>query len=206
MKIVLYALFLLGLAIAIGVTPNYIDTKNTGQENLSIIDVGTTIDCQSKQLTINATAHESGEQVADGKIYLFYTNYGYQPIGSGKTDGNGIGKIEVVGNMNYLTALFVLRVDKPGLRSKEIEFTYQKCFEEISQGLADNDTIEEVKEDNESIDDKGIVEKPTPDIPIEVNVSEENETPTTPAVPVKPETGCMPALILALIGGFVMRR
>jgi len=62
--------------------------------------------------------------------YLFYTDYTYQALPNpGKTDAAGKTTIPVPGTLRFLSAMFTLRVDKAGFQSREVEFTYAKCFE-----------------------------------------------------------------------------
>jgi len=129
MRFLLIALVIAGLALAFSVSPAFQATKDSGGGNLPRLDVGLSVDCSSKALTVAVTSNETGDAVDGADVYLFYTDYEYQVIGRGKTGADGAGSISVIGNPNYLTALFILRVDKPAYRSKEIEFTYKKCFD-----------------------------------------------------------------------------
>jgi hypothetical protein len=138
MRSILIALLIASLATALSVKPDYFEIKDTGNPGLPKMDVGITINCDTNGLTVAAASNETGEAADNAMLYLFYTNYGYQVITSGKTGSDGTGSLDVHGNINYLTALFVLRVDKPGFQSREIEFTYSKCFE--NQTLPQNVT------------------------------------------------------------------
>lgn len=129
MRNIFIMLVLLGLSMAFTVKPDYFETKDTGNQNLDTMEVGITLDCDSKLLTATVTANDTGQPVPDSPLYLFYTDYGYQLIGNGRTGSDGKGTMDVVGNMDYLTAMFILRADNPQFRSKEIEFGYEKCFE-----------------------------------------------------------------------------
>ena len=129
MRFCLIALIVVGLVLAFSVTPAFQATKDSGSENLPKLEVGLGVDCDSKMLTVTATSNETGDAVDGANVYLFYTDYEYQMIGRGTTDADGVGEINVIGKPNYLTALFILRVDKPTYQSKEIEFTYKKCFD-----------------------------------------------------------------------------
>jgi len=119
---------LLGLSMAFSVKPDYFDTKETGNQNLDTLEVDIELDCDSKVLTATVTANDTGEPIPNSSLYLFYTDYEYQLIGNGMTGSNGVGTIDVIGNMDYLTAMFIFRADKFQFRSKEIEFGYAKCF------------------------------------------------------------------------------
>lgn len=129
MKSLVIALLIVGLSAAFTVEPNYFGIKDSGDESLPTLDVGITIDCDSKDLTVDVRSQ--GKPVEGAAVYLFYTDYGYQPLpNTGNTDASGIYSMEVTGSLEFLTALFILRVDKQGAQSREIEFAYEKCFQE----------------------------------------------------------------------------
>jgi hypothetical protein len=129
MKTLIICLLLVGLSAAFTVEPDYIGVQDTGDTRLPTLDADITIDCDSKQLTVEVI--DASGPVEGASVYLFYTDYGYQPLpNSGKTGADGIYVMDVTGSLEFLTALFILRVDHPQHQSREIEFAYQKCFEE----------------------------------------------------------------------------
>jgi hypothetical protein len=132
-RFVLMVLLALGLAAAFSVRPEYRGVQDTGSGSISM-DVGIMIDCDTNSLAVTVKSNDTGEPIPDASTYLFYTNYGYQALSSGKTNDAGVAAIPVTGKRDYLTSLFVLRVDKQGFRSREIEFTFKKCFEAPPQG------------------------------------------------------------------------
>lgn len=130
MRLLLIALLLTGLAMAFTVKPDYIEIKDTGHQSLPTLDVGITIDCDTKNLSVHVASNATGEAVQGAKTYLFYTDYTYQALPNpGTTGADGITAMPVPGTIRFLTAMFILRVDKKDFKSREIEFTYQKCFE-----------------------------------------------------------------------------
>lgn len=128
MRILIVLLIMIGLCMAFTVKPTYIAIKNTGNENLDPVKVDLTIDCGTKQLIVKVDSIND-QPISGASTYVFYTNYAYQLIGTGTTNSDGKSTMNVVGSMNYLTALFIFRVDAPGHKSQEIEFTYGKCFD-----------------------------------------------------------------------------
>jgi hypothetical protein len=125
------ALFLLGISMAANVTPKYLGIKDTGNQNLPTMAVGIQINCDNKELKINVATNGTGAPVSGATEYLFYTDYGYQPLpNSVKTGTDGTALMKVPGTINFLTGLFILRTDHPEHRSREIEFTYEKCFKD----------------------------------------------------------------------------
>ena len=129
MRSLVIALLLAGLCMAFSVKPDYLGIKDSGDERLGNMTVGISIDCDTKALTVDAT-DENEQPIENARTYLFYTDYTYQALPNpGTTDANGIVVMEIPGNIRFLTAMFILRVDHTNFQSKEIEFAYQKCFE-----------------------------------------------------------------------------
>ena len=124
-------LILIGLVSAIVVTPDHRGVRNSGDNRLPQMDVDFTVDCPTKTITANVLSEE-GDIIPNANMYVFYTDYGYQPIASARTNQNGMGQLHIVGNPNYLTALFILKTESPSYQSQEIEFTYEKCFGTVS--------------------------------------------------------------------------
>lgn len=122
---ILVCLFVFSTVFSLTITPLYIQVKETGNESLPSQNVSFKINCDTKTLLINSNS-DSG--LPNPKAYLFNTNYGYSLFGTSQGQ-NGKVNLSASGNVNFLTALFILRVDSPGYRSKEIEFTFQKCFD-----------------------------------------------------------------------------
>jgi DNA segregation ATPase FtsK/SpoIIIE-like protein len=129
--------------MATSVNPDYIEIKNTGDENLGELEITLTVDCSTKQLTA-LIENEDEEPIADADTYLFYTNYGYQLLTTASTGDDGTSTMNVMGNINYLTAMFVFRADADGYQSQEIEFTYEKC-----EGYEQDDETEDSEADDE---------------------------------------------------------
>ncbi|MFH0884679.1 MAG: hypothetical protein V1861_03135 [Candidatus Micrarchaeota archaeon] len=130
MKHAFIVLLIVGLAAAFTVKPAYIEIHDTGNENLPALNVDISIDCDTKNVHINVASNETGEPLEGAMTYLFYTDYTYQALPNpGKTDVDGNTAIPVPGTIRFLNAMFILRVDKQGYRSREIEFAYKKCFE-----------------------------------------------------------------------------
>ncbi|MEW6035955.1 MAG: hypothetical protein AB1529_05050 [Candidatus Micrarchaeota archaeon] len=130
MRHILILLLICGLSMAFSVRPDYNGVQDTGNKNLGTVEVNITIDCDSKEVTADVFSNESGAPVSGATAYMFYTDYTYQALpNSGKTDSNGRVKMAVPGTIRFLTALFILRVDHYNFQSREIEFTYKKCFE-----------------------------------------------------------------------------
>ncbi|MCI0503551.1 hypothetical protein L0Y65_02460 [Candidatus Micrarchaeota archaeon] len=123
-------LLICGIGSAFTVKPSYIAIQDTGNGGSPALDVDITIECDSKEVRINVASNETGTPVEGAMAYLFYTDYTYQPLPNpDSTDASGDAMIPVPGTLRFLTAMFTLRVDKQGFQSREIEFTYQKCFE-----------------------------------------------------------------------------
>ncbi len=131
LRYVILGMLLLSLpAMAFTVKPAYIGIKDTGGQSLESLDVGITIDCDTKDLTIDVLGNSTRQAVSGADITLFDTTYGYQALPNRvKTGSDGEAVMTVPGTLNFLTHMFILRVDAQNYRSREIEFYYQKCFE-----------------------------------------------------------------------------
>ncbi len=183
MRLLLIALLLAGLCMAFSVKPDYLGVQDTGDESLGTMDVGITIDCDTKVLTIDVM-DESEQPIENANTYLFYTDYGYHALPNpGKTDADGISIMEVPGNIRFLTAMFILRVDHPNFQSREIEFVYQKCFEPPPQPPPPEPDVTNVTEEEPTPPPEDVTEPP--------NVTE-NVTPVTPPPNVTPPEDMAP--------------
>ncbi|MFH1784873.1 MAG: hypothetical protein ABH842_00445 [Candidatus Micrarchaeota archaeon] len=209
MKLYVVLLMMISLTMAFTVKPSYIDTKNTGDPNLGELEIELTVDCSNKQLTAFIT-NEDEEPIADAKTYVFYTDYGYQLLGTGTTDNGGISTINVIGNMDYLSALFIFRADATGYQSQEIEFTYMKCFGAPPQ---------EPDPPEDPVVPPTIPEDPPAQTNISQNLSQNitqnnttpyqpptnNTVPYQPPVQPRPETGFCPVALGLLLLAYKVR-
>lgn len=127
MRNLFMALLVIGMAAAFSVEPDYYGVRDSGDPDYEPVKVGLTLDCDAKTITANVTSNRTGAPVAGAMLYLFYTDYTYQLIASGTTGSNGIGKVTPVGNIDHLTDLFIIKVEKPAYKSREMEFGYAKC-------------------------------------------------------------------------------
>ena len=130
MKVVVLLLLITALGFAYTVQADFIGVQETGNENLESLDVGVFIDCEEKDLRVAVLGEDSEGPISGASAYLFYTDYEYQLLATGTSDADGNAAITVPGSIDYLTALFILRVDKSGYRTKEVEFAYEKCFQD----------------------------------------------------------------------------
>lgn len=203
MKKMFFILALISLCFAFTVTPDYENIKDTGKENGSL-DIDITIDCETTDTTLAVTDEQNGSPVYDAEAFLFYTDYGYHLVSSGKTNENGLLVMDVPGNINYLRALFILRVDKAGYNSREIEFTYEKCSYPPEEEPPENETWEEPEENETYEEPPEVPENQTEEVPEEENGTYENQTEYVPEenateTEEEPPGGleaCLPALII----------
>jgi hypothetical protein len=157
------------------------------------MNVSITIDCNSKALAIEAIDGDE-QPIENAKTYLFYTDYGYQALPNpGTTDADGISMMDVPGNIRFLTAMFILRVDHSDFRTKEIEFDYRKCFEPPPEEPEEEAPLPEPEEPTENVTEPpNITENVTPSHP-----PEEEITPPPPEEP--PEEAEAPLCPLGLL-------
>lgn len=227
MKQMLFVLIVIAMSAAFSVRPDYLGVQDTGSGSLPTIDIGISIDCATNGLSVSANANDSGEALDNANTYLFYTDYGYQALASGKTDANGISAITVNGKPNFLTGLFILRVDKQGYQSREIEFAYKKCFQAPPAGgtqgnkstvnvttanSSTNTTEVPLPKQNktENISGTGTPTTNGTQVPlIEQNTTgqapQQNRTQGGEAPTSKPPGSCLPAFLLALIALYSRR-
>lgn len=171
----IFVLLIIAATIGHSIAPEIYGIKDTGSMNLPNIDVNLSIDCTNKNL-------ELFSNVDDAQVTMFYTDYGYSPLPNRvKTNEEGYAIMEVPGSLNYLTGLFILRIDKQGFKSREIEFTYGKCFQNeniIYNGTVDvgEKIIEEIEEsnisENKTIDEEIVDNKSEIKVEIEPNIIE----------------------------------
>jgi hypothetical protein len=204
MRLLLMVLLAAGLCIAFNVQPTYNGVKDSGSQNLPTMNVGITIDCGTKELTVTVKSNDTGEPVAGARTYLFYTNYAYQAIANGQTGEDGIAVMNVVGNMDYLTSMFVLHTEQPQFRTREIEFTYEKCFGTPPAPPPVNLTNQTLNSSN--VTQPQNVTPPANQTPAKNVTPAGNVTPrqndTAPiAQPKQPASSlpCLPALLLAVL-------
>ena len=213
MKRILLILAFIALASAFSVKPDYQGVQDTGSGGL--INAGITIDCATNALSVSANANDTGSALANANVYLFYTNYGYQVIATGKTGTDGVSAINVAGTRNYLTSLFVLRVEAQGYQSEEIEFTYKKCFDAPPKNETKppviNSTINSTTNTSTNTtvtpppnvtENKSNVTQPPP--VANVTQQPENKTQNNPP-PAKPSS-CLPAFLLISVLALCLKR
>ncbi len=167
-------LVLASLSMAFTVNPDYIGVQDTGSSSLPTMDVDITIDCETKDLIVEATSDD--EPIEGASTVLFYTDYGYQPLPNpGKTGSDGSVTMSVPGTINFLTGLFILRVDHESYQSREIEFAYEKCFEDPPP--------EPEPEPEPVVEEDPPEEMPSPEEPEETDPPEVTEPETNESTP-----------------------
>ncbi len=207
MRRILLVLLLASLSFAITVRPDYIGVKDTGNEALETLVVEIGVDCDTTDTTVIAYDSETELPVDEAEVFLFYTDYGYNLISSGTTDQAGTVTLAVPGNINFLRALFILRVDADGYRSREIEFTYEKCVlgpeetEEEEEAPPSEEEAEEVEEEIE----ENVTGESEPEVNVTEVPEEESEPLPAPAEEEKPPEICS-SLFLLILGTFFSMR
>ncbi|MBU0527479.1 hypothetical protein KKE92_03300 [Candidatus Micrarchaeota archaeon] len=186
MKLFVIALILASINMAFTVNPDFIGVQDTGSKSLPTMDVELSIDCETKDLTVTATSED--EPIDGASTVMFYTDYGYQPLPNpGKTGSDGSVTMTVPGTINFLTGLFILRVDHQAYQSREIEFAYEKCFEDPPpevepEPVVDEEPEEEVTPPEETVPDEETsptVNESKPEVIVEpVEVPDETEEST----------------------------
>jgi len=187
--------------MAFSVEPGYMGIKDSGDERLPKMNVSITIDCDSKAQTIDVT-DENGQPIENAKTYLFYTDYGYQALPNpGTTDANGIAVMDIPGNIRFLTAMFILRVDHGSFQTKEIEFDYRKCFEPPpAPPEPEGETPSEEPPPGEPPENVTVPPDVTENVTPPTNVTPPEEIPPPPGEPPEEMPLCpLGALLLAFL-------
>ncbi len=206
------------------VRPEHIETQDTGNIYSPLMNVDLVVDCDTKTAFIKPM-DGAGNPIKGAQTFLFYTDYGYDLLGTDKTGANGIAEIDVVGNRNYLTALFIIRVDHPQYRSREIEFTYYNCFQIPpnpperainTSGRKDADPVVPITKNESGISQPTQNASGTvgPNTPTQPPGNEPNTNGTTGSVPRPidggkpslPKLPCLPSALILLSVGFVSFR
>ncbi len=114
--------FILALSVASAGLDDYvkvIDTKDMGSGMSLWHSIG--YNCTEQAFYVRYTNATAPQQ--DVSAYLFYLEYDYQLIDTGKTDYNGYVKLNMIGKQSLLNKVFVLRAEKQGFRTSEVQFT-----------------------------------------------------------------------------------
>jgi len=135
---------------------------------------------------VDVRSNATDEPMIGANLYLFYTQYEYQLIATGKTGSDGIGTVNVIGNRDYLTRLFILRADKSGYQSREMEFTYKKCFDAPPKPPADASNQTQPANNTQNTTPPANNTSQTP--PSNYTNNTVNQTDSTQPIPPKNET------------------
>ncbi|VVC01264.1 Uncharacterised protein [uncultured archaeon] len=120
MKMLLLAL-LFASALFSAYPTQYIDvvgSKETGTGN----SIWPEIRYNCSQKTFHSTLYGGPDPLANANAYLFYLDYSYQLIATDKSDANGSADFGIVGKDTLLKKVFVLRVEKTGYKTLEVQF------------------------------------------------------------------------------------
>lgn len=206
MRLAVLILLIMSLGFAFTVQADYIGVQETGNENLESLDVSIFIDCDQKDLTVAVLGADSEQPIQGASAFLFYTDYEYQLLATGTSDSDGNAAITVPGTIDYLQALFILRIDKSGYRTKEIEFAYEKCFQDPPEEPEETEEPAAPAELPEADPTIGDISPPPAEPPAEeADTAQENESPADEepvgdVAPVAPPEACPVGLaILALL-------
>lgn len=195
MRLLVIALLLASLCAAFTVNPTYRGIKDTGSASLPKLDVDITIDCDTKDLVVQVSSNESGEPVPGARTYLFYTDYTYQALPNPRTTNEeGLAVMPVPGSIRFLTALFILRVDAQSHQSREIEFTYEKCFQAPPSPPPPSPPVNQTNQTpptNQTAPPPPLGNQTSPG-----NITNQTTPPITPSSSPQPQIPCLPGLLL----------
>lgn len=103
--------------------------QDTGGIYLPTMRATLIADCGNSTIIAFLSDNESGKAVSGATMFVFRTDSGYRILNRSQTDAEGRGDLRIPGKMAYLNDLYVLRLEKNGYRSKEVQFTFWNCEE-----------------------------------------------------------------------------
>ena len=137
------------------ISPNKIVNLGEDTGNLPSLKSDIFIDCKNPHIKV-IVMDENKKPIQNADVYLFYTNYGYNAIATGKTSNSGIYESDFVGNLDYLTALFILKIKKPGYNDQDNEFYYRcpKNYQSDEENIKESDNENEDLKENNSLNEQ----------------------------------------------------
>jgi len=129
--IALFALVSIGHAAI--VAADIIEEKDTGASVLQNLSAKLLTDCGSNTVIAFLSDGGNGNPVDGATIFIFRTDSGYRILNRTLTNAEGKGVIGVPGKIQFLNDMYVLRIEKSGFRSKEIELTFWNCEDVVRE-------------------------------------------------------------------------
>lgn len=126
MKYIL-VLFLISACHGAMVNADLKGIQDTGAANLPALSFIMLTDCDNPSAILFLSDNNSGRSVPGATLFIFRTDSGYRILNRSSTADDGKGIIGVPGKLQFLNDLYVLRIEKPGYRSKEVQFTFWNC-------------------------------------------------------------------------------
>ncbi|MEW6036435.1 MAG: hypothetical protein AB1529_07530 [Candidatus Micrarchaeota archaeon] len=124
-------LLLLGLGFAQVVEADIVEEKDTGAEAAPALVAALWLDCESGNATL--TLSSNGSRVEGATVFLFRADSAYKLLARSSTDEEGVSTVRPQGKTPYLNDLYILRIEKSGFRTKEIEFTFWNCGDVVRE-------------------------------------------------------------------------
>ncbi|MFH2101539.1 MAG: hypothetical protein ABII71_05640 [Candidatus Micrarchaeota archaeon] len=128
-RILLILMLALSLAFARSEIPYVYEEEDFGNEALPRFLYSLSVDCETGDIR-QEVFNEQVEPIQGVNSYLKYHDYATPLISSGSTDSDGVVTHTIPGNINLMTGLFILVIEKTGYMSKEIHFNNDPCFVE----------------------------------------------------------------------------
>jgi len=117
-KSLILALALFSCAFSLSQNIDLWGARQTGTG--ATLDYSISYSCPQKTFTVfvgNGTI-----PFPDSSVYLFYLDYSYQLVSTSKTGSDGTAQLHMVGREDLLYKPFLMRLDKSGYKSTEVEF------------------------------------------------------------------------------------
>ena len=173
---ILFLLFTISYCNVVG--PKIYEQKDFGTVSKEQFTYSISVDCTAA--TVNVIAMDSNNKVVrDANTYLKYIDFAQPLISSVKTDTDGKAVHKLPGNVKLMTGFFILVIEKPEFRNKEIHFDIGRCFGKVYP--------EEEPEEVEEPEEPAVVEpEAQPEEPEEIEEPQE-ETDVSEEMPEEQE-------------------
>lgn len=126
-KALLLILLISVAAHAVIVGPFIYEQKDLGDPMFSEFLYSMSVDCTEATISL-MVMNESHGPVEGASTYLKYIDYSSPVLDSGRTDRNGMVVFDLPGNTSFMRGLFIVVMEKKGVRTKEIHFDISGCY------------------------------------------------------------------------------
>jgi len=91
--------------------------------------IAVSLEIKCEESTIIVKSYEKNlVPASNANVFLGYYGQTFMTFYNGKSDENGTNIIKLPGNLSYMTSLFLLRVEKNGYQTMEVNFDAGECY------------------------------------------------------------------------------